>query len=571
MEENYKSHSSDLNKKDSVSKTRYNNSPFIINLPIILSIAIAGGVLVGATMFGRDGYGDKYNDLLKAVGKYRDVLSAIDQNYVDKVNTEELVDYSITHMLEKLDPHSVYIPAKDVAKANEELQGNYEGIGIEFNIIKDTIYVVAPLSGGPSESVGIQPGDRILKVDGEDVAGINISIKGVHERLKGPKGSKVKVTVLRKDEKEPKGFTITRDKIPQYSLEASYMIDKTTGYMKITRFAATTYNEFKASLTDLKKKGMTQLILDLRGNPGGYFDRANKICDEFLSDKKLIVYTKSKGSRFDERIVATSKGEFEDGALIILIDEGSASASEIVAGAIQDNDRGLIVGRRSYGKGLVQIPFNITDGSELRLTISRYYTPSGRSIQKPYSAGEFADYQGDITKRASHGEFFYADSIKFADSLKFQTSKGRVVYGGGGIMPDVFVPKDTSMITEYLVEMTARDVVREYAHEYYFKNRKSLEKLSYEEFLEQFEITDKMLDNLVSMATDYKIKYKDRDFQTSKDYIKVQIKGLIARSVWGNNSISGNNKAYPILNQQDFEFQQALKLFGKAKAMAHGN
>jgi len=522
-------------------------------------------------MFGKDGYGDRYNDLLKAVGKYRDVLSAIDQNYVDKVNTEELVDYSITQMLEKLDPHSVYIPAKDVAKANEELQGNYEGIGIEFNIIKDTIYVVAPLSGGPSESVGIQPGDRILKVDGESVAGININIKGVHDRLKGPKGSKVKVIILRKDEKEPIGFTITRDKIPQYSLEASYMVNENTGYMKITRFAATTYNEFKTALTDLKKKGMTQLILDLRGNPGGYFDRANKISDEFLPDKKLIVYTKSNGSRFDERVVATSKGDFEDGALIILIDEGSASASEIVAGAIQDNDRGLIVGRRSYGKGLVQIPFNITDGSELRLTISRYYTPSGRSIQKPYHAGDFDEYAGDISKRASHGEFFHADSIKFADSLKYQTTKGRVVYGGGGIMPDVFVPKDTSMITQYLVELAARDVIREYAHDYYFKNRKTLEKLEYEDFREDFDITDKMLTNMTDLATSYNIKYKNDDFQISKEYIKVQIKGLIARSVWGNNSISGNNKAYPILNKQDSEFQHALKLFGQAKSLAQGH
>jgi carboxyl-terminal processing protease len=551
--------------------SKYNNSRYIINLPILISVAIAGGMLIGATMFGKDGHGDKYNDILKSVGKYRDILTAIDQNYVDKVNTDELVDFSITQMLEKLDPHSVYIPVKDVAKANEELQGNYEGIGIEFNIIKDTIYVVAPLSGGPSESVGIQPGDKILKVNGENVAGVNINIKGVHDRLKGPKGSKVKVSVLRKDERNPVNFTITRDKIPQYSLEASYMVDKQTGYMKITRFAATTFNEFKTALTDLKKQGMTQLILDLRGNPGGYFDRANKICDEFLPDNKLIVYTKSKGSRFDERVVATSKGEFEDGALIVLIDEGSASASEIVAGAIQDNDRGLIVGRRSYGKGLVQIPFNISDGSELRLTISRYYTPSGRSIQKPYNSGDFEEYAGDIAKRAQHGEFFHADSIKFNDSLKYQTTKGRVVYGGGGIMPDVFVPKDTSMITQYLVEMTARDVIREYAHEYYFKNRKTLEKMKFDEFLHGFEITDKMIGDIVKMANDYKIKYRENDLRISKNYIKTQIKGLIARSVWGNNSISGNNKAYPILNEQDNEFQQAMKLFGKAKSLAHGN
>jgi carboxyl-terminal processing protease len=551
--------------------SKYNNSRYIINLPILISIAIAGGMLIGATMFGKDGHGDKYNDILKSVGKYRDILTAIDQNYVDKVNTDELVDFSITQMLEKLDPHSVYIPVKDVAKANEELQGNYEGIGIEFNIIKDTIYVVAPLSGGPSESVGIQPGDKILKVNGETVAGVNINIKGVHDRLKGPKGSKVKVSVLRKDERNPVNFTITRDKIPQYSLEASYMVDKQTGYMKITRFAATTFNEFKTALTDLKKQGMTQLILDLRGNPGGYFDRANKICDEFLPDNKLIVYTKSKGSRFDERVVASSKGEFEDGALIVLIDEGSASASEIVAGAIQDNDRGLIVGRRSYGKGLVQIPFNISDGSELRLTISRYYTPSGRSIQKPYNAGDFEEYSADISKRAQHGEFFHADSIKFNDSLKYQTTKGRVVYGGGGIMPDVFVPKDTSMITQYLVEMTARDVIREYAHEYYFRNRKTLEKMKFEEFLHGFEITDKMIGDIVKMANDYKIKYRDNDLKISKNYIKTQVKGLIARSVWGNNSISGNNKAYPILNEQDNEFQQAMKLFGKAKSLAHGN
>jgi carboxyl-terminal processing protease len=269
--------------------------------------------------------------------------------------------------------------------------------------------------------------------------------------------------------------------------------------------------------------------------------------------------------------MATTKGEFEEGALIVLIDEGSASASEIVAGAIQDNDRGLIIGRRSYGKGLVQIPFNISDGSELRLTISRYYTPSGRSIQKPYLSGDFEEYAGDIAKRAEHGEFFHADSIKFNDSLKYQTTKGRIVYGGGGIMPDVFVPKDTSMITQYLVEMTARDVIREYAHDYYFKNRKTLEKMKFDEYLHDFDITDKMISDVVKLATDYNIKYRDKDLKISKDYIKVQIKGLIARSVWGNNSISGNNKAYPIINAQDKEFQHALKMFEKAKSLAHGN
>jgi len=537
------------------------NSSFAIRLPIFLAIAIAIGIFIGATMFNKSSKPSKNADPLKLAIKYRDILTYIDQNYVDTVDTEDLVDYSITRMLEKLDPHSVYIPVKEVDAVNAEIKGNFEGIGVEFSIVKDTIYVVSPLSGGPSETVGIKAGDKIIKVNDENVAGVGISNKGVFDRLRGAKGTKVRVMIMRKDIKELLSFEITRDKIPQFSVEVSYMVDNKTGYIKITRFASTTYDEFRKALTDLSKEGMSQLILDLRDNPGGFLDRATKICDELLDEGNLIVYTKSRDARFNEKYVATDRGNFQTQPIIVLINEGSASASEIVSGAIQDNDRGIVVGRRSYGKGLVQLPISLVDGSELRLTISRYYTPSGRSIQKPYVSGKLEDYEMDIYERYKHGEFFSVDSIKFNDSLKYTTKKGRLVYGGGGIMPDYFVPRDTSMITKYLIELVSKNVIREFSFNYYFKNKKSLEKMKYETFFKNFQITDQMLNEVVELAKKSKIEFKKNEFEESKPFIQNQIKALIARSIWGNKG------AYPIFNQLDRDFQQAIKLFDKAKAL----
>ncbi|MGB3617959.1 MAG: S41 family peptidase, partial [Catalinimonas sp.] len=349
-----------------------------VRLPLLLSLAIAGGILLGATMFG----GQNNRGVLNGYKKFGEILGLIERDYVDTVNTEDLIESAIQQMLENLDPHTVYIPSRDVEMAQTQLEGDFEGIGIEFLIVNDTIQVVSPITDGPSERVGLQAGDKIIAVDGDPVAGVGFTNRDVFDKLRGPKSSKVKVAVQRRGEPSPLDFVITRDKIPSYSIDVAYMIDRQTGYIKVSRFAANTYNEFKQSLEELRAQGMQRMILDLRDNPGGYMDRATKMADEFLSGNKLIVYADGRGERYDSKAFAYRQGMFEEGAVIVLINEGSASASEIVAGALQDNDRALIVGRRSYGKGLVQMPVNLTDGSELRLTIARYYTPSGRSVQK---------------------------------------------------------------------------------------------------------------------------------------------------------------------------------------------
>jgi len=397
------------------------NSSYQISLPLILCIGLAAGVLVGASITDKSG-GPEIN---QDVQKLREVLGLVKNEYVDEAKTDVLVEEAISHMLGKLDPHSSYLSAQDQVAANEDLQGNFEGIGIEFNIFHDTLVVVAALSGGPSESVGLQPGDKIVKVNDNNIASVGLSYPDVQKYLKGPKGTEVKIEVIRRSSPSPITFTIIRDKIPQFSVDAAYMIDSEIGYIKVSRFSQTTYQEVKKAMSKLKEEGMQKLILDLQGNPGGYMDQAVDIADEFLVKGKKIVFTKSHEARYDEESFATERGDFEQGDLIVLVNESSASASEIVAGALQDNDRALIVGRRSYGKGLVQRPFRLNDGSEVRLTISRYYTPSGRSIQKPYNNLE--EYDKDITERYRKGEFFSADSIHFNDSLKYETANGRSV------------------------------------------------------------------------------------------------------------------------------------------------
>ncbi len=403
------------------------NSDFQIRLPLLLTIAVAAGILIGATM--ADGSSSQ-NNLISGYLKFKEILTYVQRDYVDEVDTDELVETAINRMLEKLDPHSVYIPAKDLELAKSQLDGEFEGIGIEFQVIKDTIYVVSPLSGGPSEEVGLNSGDKIVKVDDEVVAGVGVDNRKVFELLRGKKGTEVEVGIKRKGVDDLLSFTIVRDKIPQESVDASYMIDDEIGYIKVSRFAATTYEEFHEALKKLDSLGMKKLVLDLQDNPGGYMDRAINMADELLSGNDMIVYTEGKQPRYNSEARAYREGIFENQPIIVLINEGSASASEIVAGALQDNDRALIVGRRSFGKGLVQMPIPLDDGSELRLTISRYYTPSGRSIQKPYEEGA-KKYGEDILERFEHGELINPDSIHFDDSLKYETSKGRTVYGGG--------------------------------------------------------------------------------------------------------------------------------------------
>ena len=535
------------------------NSDFQIRLPLLLTIAVAAGILIGATM--ADGSSTK-NNLISGYLKFKEILTYIQHDYVDEVDTDELVETAINKMLEKLDPHSVYIPAKDLELAKSQLEGEFEGIGIEFNIIKDTIYVVAPLSGGPSEEVGLASGDKIIKVDGELVAGVGVDNRKVYELLRGKKGTEVKVGIKRRSADKLLDFTIVRDKIPQESVDASYMVDDEIGYIKVGRFAATTYDEFRVALEDLKSKGMKKLVLDLQDNPGGYMDRAINMVDELLSGNKMIVYTEGKQPRYNSEARAYREGIFEDQPVIVLINEGSASASEIVSGALQDNDRALIVGRRSFGKGLVQMPIPLDDGSELRLTISRYYTPSGRSIQKPYEEGA-KEYSEDILHRFEHGELINKDSIHFDDSLKYETSKGRIVYGGGGIMPDYFVPIDTTNAkNKFLMGLYSTNIIREYTLLYYEKNKNKLEKMEYQDYYDTFEVSDKMLNEIASMAKEADVKYEEEDYLKAKDRLQEQVKALVARSVWGDEG------AYPIYNKNNKIFQEALKLFDQAEKLA---
>ncbi len=534
------------------------NSNYQISLPLILCIGLAGGVLIGAGLTSKSGGSEVNQD----VQKLREVLTLVKKEYVDETKTEGLVEDAIAHLLSQLDPHSAYISSKDRISANEDLKGNFEGIGIEFNIFHDTLTVITTLSGGPSEAVGLRSGDKIIKVDDKVIASTKLTNLDVQRYLKGPKGSEVKIEVLRKNKKEPITFTIIRDKIPQFSVDASYMVDQEIGYIKINRFSQTTYDEMMEAMAKLKKEGMKKLVLDLQGNPGGYMDQAISVADEFLPAGEKIVFTKGQETKYNENAMATNKGDFEKGDLIVLVNEGSASASEIVSGALQDNDRALVVGRRSFGKGLVQRPFDLNDGSEVRLTISRYYTPSGRSIQKPYENSE--DYDKDITKRYKNGEFFTADSVKFNDSLKYKTLNGRTVYGGGGIMPDYFVPLDTTLTSRYFNELSYANVLREYAFNYGDQNGKALEQKGYKDYLQNFEVGDVMLNQVVELGKKNNIKPDLKDLNVNKKLFQVYLKAEIARKVWGNSAF------YPIFNETNEVLQQAIKLFDRIPDLNKG-
>ncbi|MBY5952747.1 MULTISPECIES: S41 family peptidase [Algoriphagus] len=534
------------------------NSKSQIRLPIFLALAISAGIWIGATFAEPE---NNQNDLRAALYKMQEIMTYINRDYVDSVNTNDLVEYGITKMLENLDPHSSYIPARDATLAQSQLDGEFDGIGVEFGIIRDTIYVVAPLTGGPSEALGIQSGDQIINVDGETVAGTGITNRDVFDLLRGPKGSKVVVDIKRKNQPELITYEITRDKIPQYSINASYMVNDEIGYVKITRFAATTYNEFQESITDLKNQGMKKLIIDLQGNPGGYMGAAINIADEILGDRALIVSQEGKVEQYSQKAYAFRPGLFENGSVIVLVNEGSASASEILAGAIQDNDRGLIVGRRSFGKGLVQMPIDLSDGAELRLTIARYFTPSGRSIQKPYGP-DYEAYERDWMERFEHGEFFSADSIKFNDSLKYETTKGRIVYGGGGIMPDYFVPLDTTYSSAYVSRLFNSDSSREFILDYTNKNKDKFSDMSLEEYYRDFEVSDAMLKDLVAVGEKNKVKFDSKDFNESVDYLKVLVKAHLGRQIYDDDAF------YMVINDINEVYQQAIKLFDEAERIA---
>ncbi|MFH0865193.1 MAG: S41 family peptidase [Bacteroidota bacterium] len=480
-------------------------------------------------------------------------LQIIDLYYVDTVNNNKLVETAIVNMLKQLDPHSVYMTKEEMKEANEPLQGNFEGIGVQFNILKDTIMVVTPTPGGPSEKLGIQAGDRIVKIDGQDATGSTINNNWVIKHLRGTKGTKVSVSILRKGKKDFLEYTITRDKIPINSIDATFMATDDIGYIKLNRFGGTTMEEFDESINQLKSSGMKSLILDLRGNGGGYLQTAVDLADEFLGKNKLVVYTEginSAKAAYD----ATNKGDFEKGKLVVLIDEASASASEIVAGAVQDWDRGLIMGRRSFGKGLVQRPFPLTDGSSIRLTTAKYFTPTGRCIQKPYNEGT-DKYFKDIAERFKHGESFHPDSIKFPDSLKFYTPKKRLVYGGGAIMPDIFIPADTSKISDYYSDIQRKGLIYQYSLQYIDKCRDSL-KNKYSDvatFVKGFKIDDAFLNAFITYAEADSVKKDEAGIELSKEYITNQLKANIGRGLYDINTY------YLISSDIDDVYQEAIK------------
>ncbi|MFK7922331.1 MAG: S41 family peptidase [Bacteroidia bacterium] len=491
--------------------------------------------------------------------KFERALRFIESNYVEELDEDKIVDDAIEGVLEGMDPHSFYIPASEMKQMREQMAGSFDGIGVQFNILEDTIYVEAPISGGPSEKLGIMSGDRIIGVDGENVAGIGITNADVMGLLKGPKGSEVDVTILRRATAKALEFTIERDRIPLNSLDFAYMMDPETGYIKINRFSETTYAEFLEALEMLQDKGMSQLILDLRGNPGGYMEMSRKMADEFLSAGKVIVSTEGRIRQSKQEYRSTSSlGTFEKGPLVVLIDYGSASASEIVSGAVQDHDRGLIVGVRSFGKGLVQIQEEFDDGSAMRIVISKYYTPSGRCIQKPYDKSD-AEYADEIAARFESGEIFDESKIVIPDSLKFNTASGRIVYGGGGIYPDVFVANDTTGGSAYLTELQMNDLFRKFSFQYVDARPELMKRYSSPEaFLKDFNLSASLVNQFTAFAGEKGVAFDDAEYQKSKRLVDNRIKAYIGRRMYNDDGF------FPVLNQVDKVIQEAYKLMPEA-------
>ena len=485
---------------------------------------------------------------------------AINNLYVDSVNEQKLVEDGIRGMLEKLDPHSSYMTAKEVKAANEPLQGNFEGIGVQFNMVEDTLLVIQPVVGGPSEKRGILAGDRIVSVNDTAIAGVSMSKEEIMHRLRGPKGTKVNLGIVRRGIADTLRFVITRDKIPVKSIDAAYMIRPGVGYIRIGSFGAQTHEEFCESLMKLSGEGMQSLILDLQENGGGYLQSAVKIANEFLRKDALIVYTQGRRAPRND-YHAQGNGLFEEGKVIVLVDSYSASAAEIVTGAIQDHDRGIVVGRRTYGKGLVQRPIDMPDGSMIRLTIAHYYTPSGRCIQKPYEKGKMKDYAMDVMNRLKSGELMHADSIHFADSLKYYTLKEhRVVYGGGGIMPDYYVPLDTTKYTRFHRELSAHSFIINASLHYVDKYRKQLKKQypRFELFKQQFEIPQKVIDEIIAEAAKKDIKPRDeKELQQTLLYLRLQLKALVARDMWETSQY------FSIFNEKNDMVLRALELMNQ--------
>lgn len=526
------------------------NNPY---LPIWFAVVLIGGILLGVFLGDRTGI---LRPFQTKKDKLKEVINYVRKNYVDTLSQKVIEEKAITGMLEKLDPHSVYISAEEFNEANDPLLGSFEGIGVQFRIENDTVTVINPVSGGPSEKLGIRAGDRIVKVDNQNIAGIKISTNDVMRKLKGPKDTEVKVTIFRRGAGGLLDFTITRDVIPTYSMDIAYMPEPGIGYIRLNNFSASTHDEVHDAIESLLKDGMTKLILDLRGNGGGYLKAAVDVADEFLGDGKLIVYT--EGMHHAREIAnASGDGLFEEGDLIIMVDEGTASAAEIVSGAVQDHDRGIIMGRRSFGKGLVQEQLDFKDGSALRLTVARYYTPTGRCIQKSYKDG-LDNYNSEYYHRFMSGELEHPDSIKFPDSLKYKTPKGKTVYGGGGIMPDIYIPLEKDSSLQYYNLCINRGLVYQYAFDYTDRNRQQMMRFkTVDQFNRGFYITDAVYTDFIAYADKKGVKRHGKDLSKADRYIKTMLKAYIGRNMLDNEGF------YPILNTIDPGFLKAVEMMGK--------
>ena len=546
----------------------------VIFMPLIISLALIIGILLGNWITGmrvRGIVSDEMNNqrfsirpgnpsgsafsLTPKNNKITSAMQYILNEYVDTVSIAELDETVLPELVGTLDPHSIYIPASDFNRFSEPLVGNFSGIGVSFNMTDDTVAIINTIPNGPSEMVGIMAGDRIIAVDDSVVAGVNMPSDDIVKMLKGPKNTVVRVTVKRRGEKEPINFEITRDDIPIYSVDVAYMVNENTGYIKISQFAQTTYHEFMQAVEKLKAQGVEKLIVDLRRNGGGIMEAATMIADQFLEEGQLIVYTEGR-ARPRENDYATSRGMLKQDKLVVLMDESSASASEILAGAIQDNDRGLIIGRRSFGKGLVQEEMRFQDGSALRLTVARYYTPTGRSIQRSYENGK-EDYYHDFAERWSHGELEHEDSIKFDASQRFVTPGGKVVYGGGGIMPDIFVPLDTIGFSEYYGDIRNLGLMYRFAFYYTDRNRAELEEYTTASSIESYLDKQDLMPQFIKYASDKGVKPDYEDIRTSNELIHTTIKAYVARNIIDNDGY------YPIISAIDNTLNVAIDTISK--------
>lgn len=522
-------------------------------VPLVLALGVIGGFFIGKYA--------SFNRLSPEEEKIRMIMSLIEQQYVDEIDTDSLLDKAIPDILAQLDPHSVYIPASELEATNDDLESSFGGVGVMFQVLNDTVNVVEVVAGGPAESVGLLPGDMILEADGKPLSGVGVTSEDVFTSLRGKQGTKVKVKIKRSSSRKPLEYEITRGDIPSNSVDAVYMIDDKVGYLKVSKFARNTYNEFLQALDDLKSRGAEKFIVDLRGNSGGFMDQAIFMANEFLPSGKMIVYTKGRTPENETVAVSDGSGSFQDSELVVLTNEYSASASEIFAGAIQDNDRGLVIGRRTFGKGLVQNQIALPDSSAIRLTVARYYTPSGRSIQKEYKRGKDGKYEMDILDRYNHGEFYSQDSIKLDKSKQFRTAGGRIVYGGGGIMPDIFVPEDTTGYTSYYIEASNLGLIQKFAHEMAESYRPMMQGSRTLAQMERVIPRDNsLLTAFVNYAAAHGLPARWYYINKSRDLLINTLKASLARDLVGYDSF------IQILNMRDPAVSRALKDINSGKS-----